>query len=103
MYYPQITAKPLEFGVAYHKAMEVYYAPETWDLPREPVANAAIMEFKRIVEHQRDQYAKNYELTQEVIDDYNDRVELGLGMLKYHLFQLAPTLDTNIRPVKVEI
>src|SRR5690348_5344256 len=28
MYYPTITAKPLEFGVAYHKAMETLYDPD---------------------------------------------------------------------------
>jgi hypothetical protein len=29
-YYPVETAKPLEFGIAYHKAMEVWYNPDTW-------------------------------------------------------------------------
>jgi hypothetical protein len=102
-WYPQITDKPLEFGVAYHKAMEIYYAPETWHMPREPIANRAIEVFKQIVRDQYDAYKKNFEVTQEVQDDYDERVELGIGMLKYHLYELAPKLDKNIKPYGVEI
>jgi len=104
MYYPQITARPLEFGIAYHKAMEVYYEPATWDLPREPIMNSAIMTFKTVVQGQYNKYAYDFgQPDQDVIDDYNDRVELGIGMLRYHLGHLAPELDKNIRPRKVEV
>lgn len=52
-YYPKRTAKPLEFGVAYHNAMEVYYDPKTWnDDPTKRII-LAIKRFEDTVEKQR--------------------------------------------------
>src|SRR6185312_7002878 len=45
-YYPTETAKPLEFGVAFHYAMEKLYDPDTWhDKPTAyALARAAFVE-----------------------------------------------------------
>jgi hypothetical protein len=108
-YYPQITAKPLEFGVAYHKAMECYYDPETWWMTKKPethavLVNNAVMTIQKVIQEQYDEYVNNFgDLDTEVKADYLERVELGIGMLKYHLRDLAPTIDKNLTPIKVEI
>lgn len=107
-YYPNITARPLEFGTAYHAALETYYAPETWQKnssDRTVMANAAIMKFRKVVEEQRLKFIKNNggQIDAEMDADYADRVELGLGMLRYHLFEIAPTVDEGLKPRYVEV
>lgn len=105
-YYPRTTAKPLEFGVAYHEAMEVFYNPEMWNWDRDVVANLAI---KAFVDKCAKQKAKALEesnqhsLDDEVEKDYNERVELGIGMLKYYFTKVAPKEDRGWKPVKVEV
>jgi hypothetical protein len=102
-YYPQVTAKPLEFGVAFHNAMEVLYTPETWKMDRQIVLNAAIQAFVDTCDKQLKKYSENYEPTSEVLEDYNERVELGKGMLKYYASQVAPKYDQGWRPIRVEV
>jgi hypothetical protein len=100
-YYPQVTAKPLEFGVAYHKAMETMYDPDMWQ-DRESSAAASLVVFKDTVEAQREKYrSQQGELSEEDETDYNERVELGLGMLKYYGKKFLPYEE--LTPVKVEI
>lgn len=105
-YYPKTTAKPLEFGVAYHAAMEVYYAPETWDWDREVIGRLAILKFIEVCEEQK-QKALDVRgatfLDADIEADYNERVELGKGMLNYYFLHVAPREDVGWRPVKVEI
>ena len=105
-YYPKLTAKPLEFGSAYHKAMEVYYNPETWDWDREVVAGMAILAFVKMCEEQKasavDSSGHLY-LENEQEEDYAERVELGKGMLTYYFTSVAPKIDKGWTPVKVEI
>src|SRR3954471_8596037 len=55
-YYPQLTAKPLEFGVAFHAAMEVLYDPTTWKLPRDIVLNSAKVMFHDVCAEQRSKF-----------------------------------------------
>lgn len=102
-YYPQVTAKPLEFGVAFHNAMEVLYTPETWKMDRRIVLNTAIQVFVETCEKQLKKYSENYEPTSEVLEDYAERVELGKGMLKYYADQVAPKYDDGWRPIRVEV
>jgi hypothetical protein len=108
-WYPPITAKPLEFGVAFHKAMEEYYNPETWEWDHDLNALAAIGAFKEACEQQRRKYidylrASGQEAMQEEAEtDYNERVELGLGMLKYFFERVAPKEDQGITPIRAEI
>lgn len=105
-YYPKVTAKPLEFGVAFHKAMEVYYEPKTWSWDREVVGARAITSFIDKCEEQK-KYALettgHLYLDDELEGDYADRVELGVGMLNYYFTQVAPILDKGWKPVFVEV
>lgn len=105
-YYPKMTAKPLEFGVAYHKAMEVYYNPETWDWDDEVRRATAIGEFAKVCREQKQAALEATDmpyLVDEVEEDYEERVELGKGMLKYYFNEVAPVEDKGWRPVRVEI
>lgn len=102
-YYPLTTAKPLEFGVAFHKAMEVYYDPKTWGNFKVAAA-LALVAFRNVVEEQRAAFKETVEeLSPEQETDYNERVELGLGMLKHYFEKEAPRYDNDFTPVKVEI
>lgn len=105
-YYPRVTAKPLEFGVAYHKAMETYYDPNTWSMDRDVIGQLSIVDFVDVCNKQkekclddRNQQALDYDAE----EDYNERVELGRGMLEYYYKHVAPKLDKGWKPVKVEI
>lgn len=106
-WYPKITAKPLEFGVAYHEAMEVYYEPEMWETDRQVRAALAIQTFVAKCEEQRQNALENggssFFYDEDVEIDYNERVELGKGMLNYYFTEVAPVVDVGWKPVKVEI
>lgn len=108
MYYPHVTAKPLEFGVAYHEAMETYYSPETWSWVRNPykrpiVIARAIKAFRDKCLEQKNNYLKIYEDLDPVVrKDYEERLELGAGMLQYHLEAIYP-YDQNFVPIAVEV
>src|SRR6478752_797249 len=105
-YYPHVTAKPLEFGVAYHKGMEIYYNPDTWDMPNEIKQNLAILAFIKECEDQRKialEQQGNFFLDPQIEEDYNQRVELGKGMMEYYFAKVAPKEDIGWRPVKVEV
>jgi hypothetical protein len=97
----------LEFGVAYHIAKEVFYNPETWSTTTnlekiELAINAFVSECTK----QRENYLKVNkvrELPKDVATDYDERVQLGAGMLRYHGEYVHPKFDTWFRPVAVEI
>lgn len=104
-FYPKITPKQLDFGTAYHKGEEVYYAPETWSLPRGPVLELAIKAFKDKNNEQRAAAhdALMYKTPEEIDQDFNDRRELGIGMLRYQHDVISPKEDQDWKPVRVEI
>lgn len=106
-YYPRTTAKPLEFGVAFHNAMEVLYNPDTWKFDRTIVKNAAIQTFVQTCEEQKNKYLQDvdeqYLTSEEAEVDYEERVALGKGMLEYYCTKVAPTYDDGWTPLKVEI
>jgi hypothetical protein len=101
-----MTAKPLEFGVAFHSAMEVLYDPTTWRMPREPVINAAKQTFVEVCEMQKAKFLESvnaqYIPNEETEQDYNERVELGVGMLDYYAKNVAPEYDRHMTPISVE-
>ena len=104
-YYPLITAKPLEFGTAFHKGMETYYNPSTWLQPRQVVAVEAILDFIEVCEKQKQQAidnANDIALQPDQEKDYAERVELGKGMLSYYFKDVAPYIDHNFIPIAVE-
>lgn len=99
-------APPLEFGIAFHKGMEVLYSPETWEWDREVVGSLAIKTFIDTCREQKRQYlldSNNVALEPAVQDEYNERVELGKGMLQYYYRQQLPMYPDKFKPVKVEI
>jgi hypothetical protein len=104
-YYPKMTPKPLDFGVAYHKAEEVYYDPDTWNWPREVVLETAIKAFKdknnkqRTVAHD----SLMFKTEEEVDEDFDEREKLGIGMLRYQHEVISPKEDQTWHPIKVEI
>jgi hypothetical protein len=106
-YYPQVTARPLEFGVAFHAAMEEYYKSYLGLFVNpDPAASLALAlaAFKRITKQQRDKFVRlNGGIDDEMNADYKDRVELGTKMLKHYFTRIAPRQDKGLKPVKVEI
>jgi hypothetical protein len=104
LYYPLVTPKPLEFGSAFHKAMETYYNPLTWH-DRETAAALAQAVFAKTCKDQyRDYVKKNQGNTNpEAKADYAERTKLGLDMLRYYTKYVSPQYDNNFKPVKVEI
>lgn len=96
---------PLEFGVAYHAAMEVFYEPKTWFWPLEVRIALAQQKFYEVCEGQRKKFLSQTEiqyLEDEVQEDYDSRLKLGKGMLEYYAQQVQRT-DHGFRPVKVEL
>ena len=104
-YYPQTTAKPLEFGTAFHKAMEKWYDPAFWNKDAETRLTLAELEFKNTCNQQKATYLKDREgnIDAEVEVDFKERVELGVGMLRYHCKNVSPKLDRGLRPIQTEI
>lgn len=104
---PETPIKALEFGVAYHQALEVFYNPETWGQHSSKARMEwAIDAFEDECEKQKANYLKVMkvrELPTEVAQDYEERLTLGTGMLKYHGEYVHPKFDTWFRPVLVEI
>lgn len=105
-YYPQVTAKPLEFGVAFHNAMEVIYDPVTWKWPSEVRCARAIDVFVKTCEAQKAKFLSDQSrqyLEDEAAEDYAERIELGKGMIKYYSESVAPRYDDGWTPLQVEV
>lgn len=106
MYYPYITAKPLELGVALHKGWETFYDPmNRLDGETDTAYALARVAFKQKCEEQKQKFIANlsHMYTPEVDADYKERVELGLGMLEFWYREVVPRYDHNFTPIKVEI
>ena len=104
---PEVSARPLQFGIAFHVGMEVFYDPKTWSktTPQEKTNNA-INAFIAECEKQR----KNFLLStgQTTLleadgDDYTERIDLGIGMLEWYGKQIHPKEDYWFEPVMVEV
>jgi hypothetical protein len=103
-YHPNVPVPPLEFGIAFHKAMEHFYEPRTWLSPLEVKGNLALVAFRQECEEQMRKYQRdNPDPDVEVLDDYRERIKLGLGMLKYYCWEVSPVYDRNWTPIRVEI
>lgn len=94
--------KALDFGIAYHAALEVYYEPEFWDEPAEEKEAAAIGAFKMEVNNQIKRIKEANLWSEDMRADWKERWELGEGMLR-HYFMAAPRLNKGYRPVKSEV
>ena len=101
-WYPLTNAKPLEFGTAMHAAMEARYNPKYYD--KQEVAEAlAVVTFTEINDKQLQnaKAAKGIFFDETVIDDYNERRDLGIRMLEYY-FTAIVDKEKDFKPVAVE-
>lgn len=105
MYSPQVQAAPLEFGIAFHKAMEAFYDPRTWGQDNTAMTHVARMTFKRECEAQLEAYKKNFDPDPDaaVLIEYKERIELGMNMVKYYCGTMSPIYDRGWTPVRVEV
>jgi hypothetical protein len=98
-----VTPEPLEFGVAFHKALEFYYRPETWH-DKVTAAQLAMVAFKQSCDSQFREYKRlNGDPSFETIERYHNRVNLGNHMLDYYFSDVAPVYDRDWEPVEVEV
>ena len=106
-YVPETSAKPLQFGIAFHIAMERFYDPEDWSRtsPQEKTTTA-VGAFVTECERQRSEYLKatgQTMLLEADGDDYTARIDLGIGMLEWYGLQVHPKEDHWFKPVMVEV
>lgn len=103
-FHPTVMPKPLEFGIAWHIAMETWYNPDTWKADRRTVYNLTIGSFMDTLAAQLDRYEKlNGTPDEETLLDYMERRTLGLKMLEYYCLRISPMLDKELTPLAVEI
>ena len=105
-YYPPTTVRPLEFGVAFHAAMEVIFNPTTWRFPNEGLRALAEKTFVEYCERQRKAYLRaidEYCLTPEEEENYDDRISLGRGMIQYFCTRQLPEIKKEYVPTHVEV
>lgn len=106
-YVSHSSPKPLELGIAFHKGMEVVYDPDKWSTTTpEQKLQAAIDMFTTTCEAQRYNFLRTTNqdhLLSADGDDYAERIELGIGMLKYYCLEIHPHYDNWFKPVMVEV
>lgn len=106
-YTPPQTHKALEFGIAFHSAMEQIYEPELWDESSdEDKLKKSIKVFEEITWEQRKKFLVNSRQTltnKPFGDDYEERIVLGKGMLTHYVRNVHPDADRFFRPVRVEV
>lgn len=104
---PDVSAKPLEFGIAFHEALDAFFEPETWfETNAEEKLINAIEVFTRICGEQRVRYLEitnQRELEIAMGDDYKERIELGIGMLTHYAREVHPTANDWFKPIATEI
>jgi PD-(D/E)XK nuclease superfamily len=100
---PVKMAVPLEFGIAFHRAMEAMYNPETWGAPRTLIAQFAEAAFvdecrrqKSEWEHATDKYGNDDEER-----DYDKLVTLGRGMIHWYVQNHLPVSEFVVVAVEV--
>jgi PD-(D/E)XK nuclease superfamily len=105
-YYPPTTAKPLEFGIAFHVAMETLFNPTTWKFNHLVLGALAEKAFVDTCETQRKKYLANkdeFMLEGEDATDYDELIRLGRGMLKFFVERQLSKLQQEYTPTHVEI
>ena len=103
-YQPLVTPKPLEFGIAWHIAMETWYDPDMWFKDRHEQYLVTIEVFIKTVAEQLAKYERlNGTPDDETLLDYVERRNLGVKMLEYYCLRVSPELDKGLTPLAVEI
>lgn len=106
---PPNPAKPLEVGIAFHKAMEQVYEPSQWDTTSDKdKTERAIQVYTETCNEQRQNFLKTTGQTKKNFedvhgDDYAERIELGRGMILHYMREVHPKADTWFKPVAVEV
>ncbi|MGH3672602.1 MAG: hypothetical protein ACRDSH_18535 [Pseudonocardiaceae bacterium] len=78
------------FGEAIHDALDVYYFPGMWSWGRPIVCPLALAGFEKSMRRQRSAYAR--ELSAEQVQDWEQHLELGTGILQRY-FEFAREVD----------
>lgn len=95
--------EPLDFGIAIHKGLEIYYDPDRWDDFRDIVEAESILAFMDVMDDWKKRLiaAQQWDLQK---DKHNELVTLGKGMLE-HYFDYAPAQNAEDGwvPIKTEI
>jgi hypothetical protein len=91
-YEPIEPAQVFNFGEAIHDALDVYYFPGMWDWNRAIVRPLAIAGFEKSMRRQRNAYTQIRELSAEQVQDWDQHLELGTGILRRY-FDWAPEVD----------
>src|ERR1041384_1462809 len=94
--------RALEFGSAYHRAMEVFYDPATWHLDKFVLQEHAIAEFKTFTQDTQARFQKLGMVDERLLADFDDRLSSGEAMLRHYFAAIAPITDT-FEPVEIEI
>lgn len=103
-YQPFTMPKPLEFGIAWHVAMETWYDPDMWDTDRETHYLVTVETFIKVIADQLKRYEEyNGAPDDETLKDYVERRDLGVKMLEYYCKRVSPMLDKGLTPLAVEI
>jgi hypothetical protein len=99
--------QPLEFGIAFHIALECFFDPKTWKstTPKQKIKQA---QDAFIIECERQRINYLRETNQERLlegdgDNYTERIELGLKMIEWYGTQIHPEWDQWFRPIMVEV
>jgi PD-(D/E)XK nuclease superfamily len=98
-YEPIEPAQVFDFGEAIHDALDVYYFPGMWDWNRAIVRPLAVAGFEKSMRRQRDAYTQMRELSAEQVQDWEQHLELGTGVLERY-FEWASDVD-RFTPIQV--
>lgn len=100
---PIVTATPLEFGVAFHRAMEVMYDPKTWHLDKYALGVRAETAFIEKCKEQRANFLRltdKYGLSDEEEKNYEESIALGVSMIQAYARNYLP--QGELTPIAVE-
>jgi PD-(D/E)XK nuclease superfamily protein len=98
-YEPIEPAQVFDFGEAIHDALDVYYFPGMWDWNRAIVRPLAVAGFEKSMRRQRDAYAQTRDLSLAQVQDWEQHLELGTGVLERY-FEWASDVD-RFTPIQV--
>jgi hypothetical protein len=91
-YEPIAPSQVFDFSEAIHDALDVYYFPGMWDWNRAIVRPLAVAGLEKSMRRQRDAYARARELSAEQVQDWEQHLELGIGLLQRY-FEWAGEVD----------
>jgi hypothetical protein len=100
---PLVTATPLEFGTAFHYAMQVMYDPSTWHLDKYALGVRAETAFIQKCKEQRANFIRitdKYGLNDEEEKNYEESMALGIGMIRWYAKNHLP--QGEYTPIAVE-